>query len=132
LQKAIIPYYLRQVEDVVDAFHHANQALKDENGATGANNNNNNNAPPPPPPPQLELINVRNDVVLAGGYKGDLDVLTANLFWSIYAGCIRAAGLLPSEEIYLQQQIHTLFLELFEDGRGVYGHFIAATVRRIQ
>ena len=125
LERTIVPCYLRTVPEVVESFHQANRALLAEESTTTVRTT---------PTPQLELVNVRSDLTITGGNTNgngeDTIQSTANLFWSIMAGSVRAAGLLPAEEVPLKNEIDRLFQQHFAH-KGVEGHFIAATVRRV-
>jgi len=120
LERTIVPFYLRTVPDVEQAVEHANQALlRKQPAGTGA------------APPRLELVNVRSDLTRTGN-EAEGPVGTSNLFWSIIAGSVRAAGLLPHQEQHVKQEVDRIFAQDFGASGIVEGHFISATVKRVQ
>lgn len=118
LRRTIVPYYLRTVEDVKDAFNLAASvkidAERDEEAYPGS---------------LLELVDVRSYPTVTGGGQETLEG-PFELFWSIHAGVVKLAGASEDELSCVKLETRRVFDELYDEGAGIPSTFVACVIRR--
>jgi hypothetical protein len=108
LEKAVIPYYLRSLEDIESAVSLSNQQLSDGM--------------------QLELLSTRK-ISLKLGKQGDLDS-AFSMLWSIHQGAIRAGGATDAEMTAIRKESEKVNKEFMDVSTGIEGTYLACVVRR--
>lgn len=109
LENAIVPYYLRSIDELEEALVLSNQQSTDR---------------------QLDLVETRTIQLNLG--KGD-DVSMDGAFqmlWSVHQGALRAAGATNDEMVDIQRQANILSQKLFNSSTGVETNYLACTIRR--
>lgn len=135
LRRTIVPYFLRTINDVKDAFKLATTMEidfpTDFTGSYKGKNTTNT------PGALLELVNVRSISVVTGGCantNGDANPIEGafDLFWSIHASSIRNAGATTDEMDCIRKETRLIFNEIYdaEYVGGVPSTFLALLVRR--
>lgn len=114
LDKTVVPYFVRTVDDVRAAVHAA-KTFEIDNETPGS---------------KLELIDCRSIATLTKDDENGMDGIF-DLFWSIHMHCIQAAN--PSEEEFLsiKEEARHLFDEIYAN-EGVPSTFVACSLRRRQ
>jgi len=132
LENTIVPYYLRQPADVLDALALAQREEEDKNAPihflevvelkqyetpTGGNSSNNDNV----------RSGNDNDKANAGGMKG-----ARNLFWAIHGGSVvNAGGATDAEVQSILDRLIESFDECYDPNKGIVrGNFIACVFRK--
>lgn len=114
LDKTVVPYFVRTVDDVRAAVHAA-KTFEIDNETPGS---------------KLELIDCRSIATLTKDDENGMDGIF-DLFWSIHVHCIQAAN--PSEEefVSIKEEARHLFDEIYAN-EGVPSTFVACSLRRRQ
>jgi len=120
LERGIIPYYLRQPEDVIDALTLAQQQQLQN---------------PKDPIHSLEMIDIRQYETLTGSVEnnnGDAMKGARELFWAIHGGAVvNAGGASEKEVLAIQNRLVECFNESYDQQKGVVkGNFIACVLRK--
>lgn len=115
LDRTVVPYFLRTVDDVKDAVKVA-QTVKIENETPGA---------------KLELIDCRSIAAVTKDDDNGVDGIF-DLFWSIHMHCIRSANPTDDEFESIKFETRHLFDELYDSKEGVPSTFVACILRRRQ
>jgi hypothetical protein len=131
LENTIVPYYLRQPQDVYDALEYAQNYIDIDSP------NENSNL--------LEIINIRQYETITGGSGGTTcndndDSSNSNspldgvrkLFWAIHGGSVVNTGRATSDEVIeIQKELKIVFNECFDNETGIVrGNFIACVFRK--
>eukprot|EP00591_Stephanopyxis_turris_P000269 CAMPEP_0195523188 /NCGR_PEP_ID=MMETSP0794_2-20130614/22070_1 /TAXON_ID=515487 /ORGANISM="Stephanopyxis turris, Strain CCMP 815" /LENGTH=382 /DNA_ID=CAMNT_0040653109 /DNA_START=178 /DNA_END=1326 /DNA_ORIENTATION=- len=112
IQRTIIPYFLRNVDDVKEAL--------DFCGTIEIDNTN--------PGSLLELVDVRSYPAKVGGGEETLDG-TFEMFWAIHSGAVKSAGPTEVELECLRKETRRVFDDIYEP-QDVRLTFVACVVRR--
>jgi len=107
LENAVVPYYLRSLNDLEEAVALSNE-LNDESLT-------------------LELVDTRKIRLDVG--KGDLDA-AFSLFWSVHQGAIRAGGATEDEMERIQNESRKVNREFFSPLTGIETTYLAIVLRR--
>lgn len=112
LDRTVVPYFLRTVDDVKDAVKVA-KTVKIENETPGAN---------------LELIDCRP---IAAVTKDDVNGMDGifDLFWSIHMHSIQSANPTDDEFESIKLETRHIFDEIYDSIEGVPSTFVACTLR---
>eukprot|EP00986_Skeletonema_menzelii_P019978 scaffold29802_cov171-Skeletonema_menzelii.AAC.3 len=115
IDKTVVPYYIRTVDDVRAAVQGA-ESIEIDNETPGA---------------KLEIIDCRSIAAVTKDDNNGMDGIF-DLFWSIHMHCIQAAN--PSEEefVSIKEEARKLFDEIYDANEGVPSTFVACTLRRRQ
>ena len=109
LEHAIVPYYLRSMEDLDDALAMSNQELVDL---------------------QLDMVESRT-LKLNVGVGDEVSMEHAfQMLWAVHQGAIRAGGASDDEMKSIRDEACTVSQQWFDPSTGVEVTYLACTIRR--
>jgi len=115
LDKTVVPYFLRTVDDVRAAVIVA-ETFEIDNETPRA---------------KLELIDCRSIAAVTKDDDNGMDGIF-DLFWSIHVHCIQAASPTEVELESIKAESRQIFDEVYDSNEGVPSTFVACTLRRRQ
>jgi hypothetical protein len=123
LERTIVPYYLRQPQDILDALELAQQQAAQKQEA---------------PIHSLEIMEIRQYETLTGGNnenengEGDGMKGARDLFWAIHGGAVVTTGGANDDEVVaIQNRLIETFDESYDPRTGIVkGNFIACVFRK--
>lgn len=120
LEQTIVPYYLREPQDVVDALALA-QRQETQNPEASIHS--------------LEIVDIRQYETLTGGTEksnGDGMKGARELFWAIHGGSVVNAGGAMEDEVFaIKNRLVETFDESYDPTMGIVkGNFIACVFRK--
>jgi hypothetical protein len=119
LRRTIVPYFLRTVEDIKEAFDLSSAMQKIETAGTDEACTGS----------FLELVDVRSYSTVTGGGQATLEG-PFELFWSIHSGAVKSAGATQAELKCVKQETRRVFDETYDPQNGIPSTFLACVVRR--
>jgi len=113
LDKTVVPYFLRTVDDVRAAVKIA-ETFEIDNDTPGA---------------MLELIDCRSVAAVTKDDDSSMDGIF-DLFWSIHMRCIQTASPTDDELKSIKAETRRVFDEVYDVNEGVPSTFVACVLRR--
>lgn len=127
LEKTLIPYYVRTVEDLKEAFVMAAEMEVPLQGNAAGDDETTSTQDERFPGALLKLVDAKTYTVNVG--QGSIDG-TFEMFWSIHRGSVLGAGATKTELESVRKETKTMFRMLYDPQDGVNVTYLACLIRR--
>lgn len=121
LNRAVVPYYLRTTDDIVDAFKVAKTFEIEDDQNPGRTET---------PGSMLDLIDCKSIPAITRDDNNTMDGIF-DLFWSIHVHSVKTANPSDDELESIKMESRRIFDEVFDAKEGVPSTFVACTLRKV-
>lgn len=121
LHRAVVPYYLRTTDDIVDAVKVAKTFEIEDDQNPGRTET---------PGSMLDLIDCKSIPAITSDDNNTVDGIF-DLFWSIHVHSVKTADPSDNELESIKMESRRIFDEVFDAKEGVPSTFVACTLRKV-